>query len=140
MITFIKALNFLRCMISRKRSVRKLSTGLYRDARKKRKSELGRVPTMTKVGETKRKTQRVLGGNVKRKILVTNEVSLFDGKKHSKATIKSVVENEANRNFIRQNIITKGAVVDTDKGKAKITSRPGQAGALSAVLVKENKK
>jgi len=124
-------------MISRKRSTRNLSTGLYRDARKKRKSELGRVPVMTKVGETRKKSQRVLGGNVKRKILATNELNLFDGKKYVKATIEGVVENIANRNFIRQNIITKGAVVETNKGKARITSRPGQVGTLNGILVKE---
>lgn len=124
-------------MISRKRSVRKPGTGLYVDSRKRRKSEMGRAPVMTKVGETKRKTQRVLGGNVKRKILQANQINLFDGSKYVVATIKSVVDNTANRNFIRQNILTKGAVVETDKGKAKITSRPGQVGSLNAVLVKE---
>ncbi|MBW3021144.1 30S ribosomal protein S8e [Candidatus Woesearchaeota archaeon] len=124
-------------MISRKRSVRKPGTGLYVESRKRRKSEMGRTSVMTKVGETKRKTQRVLGGNVKRKILQANQINLFDGSKYVVATIKSVVDNNANRNFIRQNILTKGAVVETDKGKAKITSRPGQVGTLNAVLVKE---
>ncbi|MBW2998316.1 30S ribosomal protein S8e [Candidatus Woesearchaeota archaeon] len=126
-------------MISRKRSVRKPGTGLYVDSRKKRKSEMGRAPVMTKVGESRRKTQRVLGGNIKRKILQTDKINLYDGSKFVVATLKSVSDNSANRNFIRQNILTKGAVVDTDKGKAKITSRPGQVGTLNAVLVKEEK-
>ncbi|MFH1511592.1 MAG: 30S ribosomal protein S8e, partial [Candidatus Woesearchaeota archaeon] len=33
------------------------------------------------------------------------------------------------------NIITKGTIVDTDKGKVRITSRPGQDGTLNGVLV-----
>jgi small subunit ribosomal protein S8e len=32
--------------------------------------------------------------------------------------------------------MTKGAVVETAKGKVKITSRPGQVGVLQGVLVK----
>ncbi len=123
-------------MITRKRSNRKATTGRYHNGRKKRQSELGRLPTMTKVGETRAKTERVRGGNEKQRVLQSNTVNLFDGKKYVKATIKRVVENLANRNFIRRNIITKGAIVETDKGNAKITSRPGQSGSLNAVLVK----
>jgi small subunit ribosomal protein S8e len=36
---------------------------------------------------------------------------------------------------VRRNIITKGAVVDTDIGHVKITSRPGQSGALNGIKV-----
>jgi len=124
-------------MISRKRSKRKASTGLYIAGRKKRKSELARLPVMTKVGEIRRKIERVLGGNTKQKILQADKVNLFDGKSYSVVEVKGVVENEANKNFVRQNIITKNAIVETSKGKARITSRPGQSGTLNAVLIKE---
>ncbi|MBT3304234.1 30S ribosomal protein S8e [Candidatus Woesearchaeota archaeon] len=123
-------------MISRKRSKRKSSGGLYTASRKKRKSELGSVPTTTKLGEVKRRLSRVLGGNVKTRNVQTNVLNLFDGKTYVKATIKNVTENSANKNFIRQNILTKGAIVETDKGKAKITSRPGQTGSLNGILIK----
>ena len=56
-------------------------------------------------------------------------------KKSSKAKINTVVDNPANRNFIRANILTKGTVVDTDKGKARITNRPGQEGTVNGVLI-----
>lgn len=135
-IRFINGSGFRECMITRKRSQRKSTTGRYHDGRKKRQSELGRLPTLTKVGDARVKQERVRGGIIKRRVLQSNTVNLFDGKKFMKATIKNVVENLANRNFIRRNIITKGAVVETDKGKVKITSRPGQAGTLNAVLVK----
>jgi small subunit ribosomal protein S8e len=47
----------------------------------------------------------------------------------------TVTENPANKNFVRRNILTKGAVVATDLGKAKITSRPGQDGEVNAILL-----
>ena len=134
---FINGSGFLSLMISRKRSKRKATGGLYKDFRKRRKSEGGRQPAMTRVGEVKNKVQRVLGGNLKRKVLQTNTINLFDGNAYVKATIKNVVDNKANRNYIRRNILTKGAVVDTDKGKAVITSRPGQIGSLNGVVFKE---
>ena len=46
-----------------------------------------------------------------------------------------VVENPANRHFVRRNIMTKGTVIETEKGKARITSRPGQDGTINAVLI-----
>ena len=36
---------------------------------------------------------------------------------------------------VRRNILTKGAIIETDAGKAKITNRPGQEGTVNAVLV-----
>jgi len=123
-------------MITRKRSKRKQTGGLYQEGRKKRKSELGRLPANTRVGETRRKQENVRGKNVKDKLLQAEEVNLWDGKKHVKAKVKTVKENVANRNYVRRNILTKGAVVETDKGDARITSRPGQAGSLNATLVK----
>ena len=63
--------------------------------------------------------------------------NLYDpkSKTYKKAKIINEIENPANRNFIRRNILTRGAVVETDAGKARITSRPGQDGVVNAVLV-----
>ena len=55
--------------------------------------------------------------------------------KSSKVKIKSVVENPADMHFVRRNIITKGAIIETEKGKAKVTSRPSQDGIVNAVLI-----
>jgi len=63
--------------------------------------------------------------------------NVYTGKKIEKTKIKSVIENKANPQYIRRNIITKGAVIETELGKAKVTSRPGQHGILNAVLIKE---
>ena len=46
-----------------------------------------------------------------------------------------VVENPANRHYIRRNILTRGTIIKTEKGNARITSRPGQDGVVNAVLI-----
>jgi small subunit ribosomal protein S8e len=51
------------------------------------------------------------------------------------AEIMGVIENHANDHFVRRNIITKGAVVETNLGQVKITSRPGQDGMVNGVLI-----
>jgi len=122
--------------ISQKRSKRKVQGGLYKDGRKKRKRETGRNPTHTKLGEKRTSSKRTLGGERKVFLLAGNTVNLVGKEgKYTKATIKTIVENGANRHFVRRNILTKGAIVETDKGKAKITSRPGQNSSLEAVLI-----
>ena len=119
------------------RSKRKITGGRYIAARKKKLRELGREATMTKLGIRKVKTMRVLGGNTEQVTLSCDVCNLFNPKtkKYSKAKIITVLENSANRHFVRRNIVTKGTVVETDKGKAKILSRPGQEGSLNAILV-----
>ena len=58
-------------------------------------------------------------------------------KQTKKATIKNVAETPSNRFLARQNIITKGTIVETDLGKVKITNRPTQEGAVNGILIKE---
>ena len=121
---------------SQLRSKRKASGGRYHSARGKRKSELAGHPTHTKLGERKAKTTRGLGGKVKQSLLSASEVNVADKKgKFTKVKILTVLENPANPHLVRRNIITKGAVVKTDLGKVKITSRPGQEGTVNGVLV-----
>ena len=77
-----------------------------------------------------------MGGNEKMVTLSIKEVNVTDKKGKTKKTeIVDVIENSANPHLVRRNIITKGAVIETKLGKAKVTSRPGQEGAVSAVLV-----
>ena len=122
--------------ISQSRSQKKQTGAKYKEYRKRKKYELGRNPTLTKIGEKKVRSLRSLGGNTKNYILSDNTVNLVGkDKKCIKAKITSVLESSANRNFIRRNILTKGTVIETDKGKAKVTSRPGQEGSINAVLI-----
>lgn len=124
--------------LTSQRSRRKITGGRYRAYRKKRVFELKGLPTLTKLAEKKVKTVRGVGGNTKQKILAVNEINVYDpkSKKYSKEKIKTIVENAANRHFVRRNIMTKGAIVETGKGKVRITSRPGQTGVLHGMLIK----
>ncbi len=110
---------------------------IYVAYRKSKQNELAGIPMMTKIGEQKSKVARVRGANQKKKMLDSNKVNLYNSKtkKYSTETIQTVVENPANAQYVRRNILTKGAIVQTTKGKARITSRPGQGGFLNAVLV-----
>ncbi|MBW2991851.1 30S ribosomal protein S8e [Candidatus Woesearchaeota archaeon] len=122
---------------SNERSNRKETGKKYIEYRKKKKFNLAGVSAFTKIGKRSIRQTRAIGGNKKVKTLSGESVNLFDPKtkKCSKAMIKTVLENPANRHFIRRNILTKGTVVDTEKGKARITSRPGQEGIINAVLI-----
>lgn len=123
---------------SQRRANRKITGGRYNTTdRSKRKKELTRYPANTKISETiKSKSIRVCGANVKRKLLSGNSVNIVDKKgKSTKTTIANVVENSANPHLVRRNILTKGAIIETSLGKAKISNRPGQEGCINATLV-----
>ena len=124
-------------VISQRRSKRTSTSSRYKKNRTKRLFEQGRVPSLTKVDERKLKIIRTKGGNHKQVLLNENIANLLDKKtkKYSKVKIVSVVETPSNRHFVRRNIMTKGSVIQTEKGKAVITNRPGQEGTINAVLV-----
>ena len=121
------------------KSKRSPTGGKYKDARKKKQFELGREPTLTVIGEKRLKKIRVMGGDTKYLLLAADTANVVDPKTNKcfKSKITNVVENPANRNYIRRNILTKGTVIETEKGKAKVMSRPGQEGTINAVLLKE---
>jgi len=120
------------------RKGRKASGGRYKSRRKTRLHERPGITRIVKLRPTKKKKLRVRGGNEKYVLLSCEEANILDLKgKGKKAKIKGVIETKANRFWARQNRLVKGAVIDTDLGKAKITNRPGQEGCINAVLVKE---
>jgi len=116
---------------------RKPTGGKYRKTIGKKKRNIGRTPTETKIGEKKIKTIRTKGGGDKVKVQSIDIAIISDPKtkKIIKTKIKKVLECPANRNYARRNIIVKGTIIDTEAGKAKVTSRPGQHGTVNAVLV-----
>lgn len=118
-------------------SRRKSTGGRLVSSRGKRRSEIARERVATHVGEDAQKLVRTKGGNQKVKLLRTQSINVTDPKsgKTTKAELTNVVENPANIHYVRRNIITKGAVVETTAGKVHVTSRPGQSGALNGVLV-----
>jgi len=122
------------------KSGRKFTGGLRRSlrARMRRKREMGRISVLTTLAEEdERKTIRVRGGNVKVRLKKVAYANVADPKtgKVQKVKILSLVENNAHRHFIRSNVITKGAVIETELGKARVTSRPNQDGVVNAVLL-----
>ena len=119
------------------KSKRKATGGRYVAGRSKRRSELTRLPTHTKLAANKVKTIRVIGGNTKQFVLSANKINVADAKgKVAQVEITNVTENKANPHLVRRNVLTKGAIVETSLGKVRITSRPGQNASLSGVLVK----
>ena len=124
-------------IVHRARTSRKPTGGLYNIARDKRKYEMGHLPTMTKIGTQKIKTITTKANTKKMKVLVAQFANVLDPKtkKFVKSAIKTVDECPANRHFVRRNIVVKGAVITTEAGKAKVTSRPGQDGTVNAVLI-----
>ncbi len=124
-------------MLSQHRSKRKETGSRYKANRRKRKYEMAGAPTLTKLAERRLKVKRVMGSHEKQSLLTVDVVNVFDPKekKHYKIKIKTILENPANAHFVRRNIMMKGTVIDTEKGKAKIMNRPGQEGTVNAVLI-----
>jgi len=119
------------------RSRRSYTGKLLKPFRKKRKYELGRDQVETLIGERKIKKVRVRGGNYKIKVFRESFANVYvpsEGKV-VKAEIKNVVENPAHVHYARRNVITKGAIIETSVGKARVTSRPNQDGVVNAVLI-----
>lgn len=114
---------------------RKISGGRYKKNRKKRLHELPGQTRNVKLGKTKRKMEKVLGRNKKNYLLKANMINVKIGNKIEKLEIKNVIETPSNRFLARQNILSKGTIVQTDKGKVKITNRPSQEAMVNGVLV-----
>ena len=117
------------------RSTRKRTGGRRRNFRNKRKHELGNESTETQVGEAQRKTIDARGNTHKVRAVDAETASVATDEGTVAAEIEDVTENPSNPNYARRNIITKGAVIETSEGRARVTSRPGQDGQVNAVLV-----
>ena len=118
-------------------SRRKPSGGRRVQARGKRSTEISTEKQMALIGEPKRKIYRRTGGNTLVRVLTANKVSINNPKtgKTVLGTIENVVENESDPNYVRRNVLVKGAIIETDKGRVRITSRPGKDGVINGVLV-----
>lgn len=123
--------------ITQFRPRRKATGSRYRDWRKKRIFESGNMPTLTKLSKKVVKSRRSLAAHNKLFLLSADTVNVYDpkSKKYAQLKIEAIVENPANRHFVRRSIITKGTVVKTEKGNARVTNRPGQEGLINAILV-----
>ena len=116
---------------------RKPSGGRKRAYRMKRKFERGSFPTETTLGETRRKISRRRGGTIKIRLLNVSHVNVSNPAtgKTEKTEILRVIKNPANVDYNRRGVITKGTIIETPLGTARVTSRPGQDGLVNAVLL-----
>ncbi len=107
-------------------------------ARKKRKYAIGRTPAETTIGDVEKKRIDTKGGGMKLRLISERYANVILNGKWVRCEILNVTDNMANKEFIRRNIITKGAVLKakTPEGKEisiRVTSRPGQDGVINAV-------
>jgi small subunit ribosomal protein S8e len=120
------------------RDLRKPTGGRMRPHRGKRRREIGSHPTETVAGEVERRvSSRVRGGGVKVRLKAASYVNVSIPSTGSTRRLKilQVVSNPASVDYSRRGIITKGALVRTEAGLVKVTSRPGQDGVVNGVLV-----
>ena len=113
---------------------RKITGGKLRQARKRKKYEIRGKTVYTVLGKERRKQLVVRGGSIKNVLLATDRANVTDKNGKIKCVkIKSVVQVPANRYL--KGILFKGSIIETELGKAKITSRPSQDGIVNAVLI-----
>jgi small subunit ribosomal protein S8e len=103
----------------------------------KRRAEIGLAPADTHIGEERHRVIRTFGGNDKVRGLRAQFANVTSPKsgETKKVKIETVEKNTANPNYVRRNLLTKGAVIKTEIGSARITSRPGQDGVINALLL-----
>src|SRR3989339_38303 len=114
-------------VIIQSKSKRKPSGARYKSKIiKKRQHLIGRIPAMTKIGAKRVQNIRARSNSLKLRTLSIDKVNLYDPKTktHSVDTIKNVNDSPADKNFIRRKIMTKGSIIETGKGNARITNRP----------------
>jgi small subunit ribosomal protein S8e len=118
---------------------RKPTGGKRKAYRSRRKYEIDRYAIETIVGSTEVVVKRVRGGNIKLACKSVEYANVADNysKKVVKAKILKVVNNPANKDYSRRGVITKGCIIETEVGLAKVTSRPGQDGVVNAVKIVE---
>ena len=114
----------------------KVTGGRRHPLRSRRKYEMDRFPNEAIIGEQITITRKVRGKNVKAAIKTIDSVNLAIDSKIKRVKIIKVLENATNNDYRRRGIISKGAILETEEGKCRVVSRPGQHGTVNAILVK----
>ena len=116
----------------------KITGGRRHPLRTRRKYEIDRYPNEAINGAQVTIIRRVRGNNKKTALKTIDFVNLSTGDaKVKKVKILKVLENATNNDYKRRGIITKGAILETEEGKCRIVSKPGQNGIVNAILLKE---
>ena len=114
----------------------KITGGRRYPLRVRRKYEINRYPNEAVNGAQVTITRRVRGNNRKTALKSIDFVNLASGDaKVIKTKILKVLDNATNNDYKRRGIITKGAILETQEGKCRVVSKPGQNGIVNAILI-----
>ena len=114
----------------------KITGGRRHVLRSRRKYEIDRFPNEALVGDQITITRKVRGKNIKAAIKTIDSVNLAIDSKVKRVKIIKVLENATNNDYQRRGVISKGAILETEEGKCRVVSRPGQHGTVNAIFVK----
>jgi len=114
----------------------KITGGRRHVLRSRRKFEMDRFPNEALIGDQITITRKVRGKNIKTAIKTIDSVNLAIDSKIKRVKIIKVLENATNNDYRRRGVISKGAILETEEGKCRVVSRPGQHGTVNAILVK----
>ena len=115
----------------------KITGGRRHPLRVRRKYEIDRYPNEPLVGQAVTVTRKARGKKQKTALKTIDFVNLaIPNSKVKKVKIIKVLENSTNSDYQRRGVITKGAILETEDGKCRVVSKPGQHGAVNAVLIK----
>jgi|TARA_B110000014_G_scaffold262507_1_gene256635 small subunit ribosomal protein S8e len=116
---------------------RKITGGIRHPLKTRQKFETDRYPNEALIGDQETSTRKTRGNNRKTALKTVSHVNLvLDNAKIKRSKIIRVLENVTNNDYQRRGVITKGAILETENGKCKVVSRPGQDGIINAILVK----
>jgi small subunit ribosomal protein S8e len=115
----------------------KITGGRRHPLKTRQKFQTDRYPNEALMGDQETSTRKTRGNNSKTGLKTVSHVNLvISDAKIKRSKIVKVLENQTNNDYQRRGVITKGAVLETEDGKCKVVSRPGQSGVINAILVK----
>jgi small subunit ribosomal protein S8e len=117
---------------------RKLTGGRKVAMRGRRKFEIDRYPNEAVVGPSQVVARRIRGNNNKVAFKSAEFANVIDqeNRRVTKSKILRVTKNPANRDYERRGVVSKGAIIESESGTARVVSRPGQDGVVNAILIK----
>ena len=115
----------------------KITGGRRHPLKTRQKFQTDRYPNEALIGDQETSTRKTRGNNRKTGLKTVRHVNLvLSDAKIKRSKIVKVLENKTNNDYQRRGVITKGAILETEDGKCRVISRPGQCGIINAVLVK----
>ena len=115
----------------------KITGGIRHPLKVRQKFEMDRYPNEALVGDQETSTRKTRGNNRKTGLKTASHANLVLADAKVKRTkIIRVLENKTNNDYLRRGVITKGAILETEDGKCRVVSRPGQNGIINVILIK----